>query len=165
MKILFVCSSNVCRSPYCEFVFGRLLEADEVLKGKVEVDSAAVLNHSERLHPKSRQALLNEGFTAEELDAFRPKHIREAGAAFEAADMIIGMTRWHKWLLKKEWKGKFETLSEAATRESISFSIYICHISSSQGFVRDSSRYLSWSARKRLPLAKSVSSVKRHSAS
>ena len=115
MKILFVCSSNVCRSPYCEFVFGRLLEAGEVLKGKVEVDSAAVLNHSERLHPKSRQALLNEGFTAEELDAFRPKHIREAGAAFEAADMIIGMTRWHKWLLKKEWKGKFETLSEAAT--------------------------------------------------
>ncbi len=114
MKILFVCSSNVCRSPYCEFVFGRMAEEDEKLKGRIAVDSAAVLNHSSRLHPKARRALLNEGFSEAQLDAFVPKHIKESREAFDSADMIIGMTRWHKWLLPKEYKARFKTLSEAA---------------------------------------------------
>lgn len=115
MKILFVCSSNVCRSPYCEFMFRRMVSEDEELRGKIEIDSAAVLNHSLSLHPKSRQALINEGFSAEKLDAFKSKHLKECREVFDAADMIIGMTRWHKWLLPKADKKKYKTLSEAAT--------------------------------------------------
>ena len=33
---------------------------------------------------------------------------------FDEADEIIGMTRWHKWLLPRSLKPKFKTLSEAA---------------------------------------------------
>ena len=38
-NVLFVCSSNVCRSPYCEFMLRRMIENDSVLKGKVQVKS------------------------------------------------------------------------------------------------------------------------------
>ncbi len=115
MKILFVCSSNVCRSPYCEFVFKKMAENDPALKEAVErVDSAAVLNFSEKLHKLARASLMKEGFSAEELDAFVPKHRLKAKAVFAEADEIIGMTRWHKFLLPKAERAKFKTLSEAA---------------------------------------------------
>lgn len=115
MKILFVCSSNVCRSPYCEFVFGKTVSNDAKLRSIVErIDSAAVLNKSKKLHRLSYAALLKEGFTAQELDAFKPRHISNAKDVFEEADEIIGMTRWHKWLLPARFKSKFKTLSEAA---------------------------------------------------
>lgn len=115
MKILFVCSSNVCRSPYCEFVFKRMALSDPALGAVAErIGSAAVLNKSKKLHRLSYAALLKEGFSADELNAFRPKHISNARNVFEEADEIIGMTRWHKWLLPRSLKPKFKTLSEAA---------------------------------------------------
>lgn len=115
MKILFVCSSNVCRSPYCEFVFRKMADNDPDLKAVTErVDSAAVLNKSKKLHRLSYAALLKEGFSAEELDAFVPRHISNAADVFDDADVIIGMTRWHRWLLPARLKTKFVTLSEAA---------------------------------------------------
>ena len=45
MKILFVCSSNICRSPYCEYVFKRMVQSDPRLAQKVTwIRSAAVFN-------------------------------------------------------------------------------------------------------------------------
>ena len=78
INVLFVCSSNVCRSPYCEYVFGRTVKNDEALAAIVgEVASGAVLNHSAQLHSKAYASLLKEGFTEEELKAHRPRHIRD----------------------------------------------------------------------------------------
>ena len=37
MNLLFVCSSNVCRSPYCEYMFRRMAEEDPVTAGKIHV--------------------------------------------------------------------------------------------------------------------------------
>ena len=57
MKILFVCSSNVCRSPYAEFVFRRLVKSSPVLSAAgVEVSSSAVFNRSKALFPKAAVA-------------------------------------------------------------------------------------------------------------
>ena len=65
INVLFVCSSNVCRSPYCEYMFKRMVQEDEALAGIVgRVESAAVLNHSKELHSKARASLLGEGFTS-----------------------------------------------------------------------------------------------------
>ena len=36
MKILFVCSSNICRSPFCEYVFRDMVEKDPELKKRVD---------------------------------------------------------------------------------------------------------------------------------
>ncbi len=115
MKILFVCSSNVCRSPYCEFHFKRLMAEDETLRDIVsECNSGAVFNRANKLHSKAKIALLAEGFDEQILDEHRSKFIKDNLTLFKESDVIIGMTRWHKWCLPKELRAKYINLSEAA---------------------------------------------------
>lgn len=115
INVLFVCSSNVCRSPYCEYIFKRMVKEDAALAAVVgRVESAAVLNHSKKLHSKARASLLAEGFAPEELDAHRPRHIRDFPELTHGADVIIGMTAWHRLLIPKADKAKYVNLSEAA---------------------------------------------------
>ena len=61
-NILFVCSSNVCRSPYCEFMLRRMIENDDELRGKIVVRSSAVFNKSKNIFPKEVDILVREGF-------------------------------------------------------------------------------------------------------
>ena len=73
MKILFVCSSNICRSPYCEFVFKRMCEKDGELASRIEwIKSGAVFHQCHKLHPKAKDELMAEGFVPEELDKHAP---------------------------------------------------------------------------------------------
>lgn len=116
MKILFVCSSNICRSPYCEFVFRRMCENDPDLAARVEwVKSGAVFHQCKNLHPKAKAALEAEGFAPEILDKHSPAYWRGFPERFEQADIIIGMTRWHKYFIPKKWRGKYVDLAELAT--------------------------------------------------
>ena len=116
MKILFVCSSNICRSPYCEFVFRRMCENDPELAARVEwVKSGAVFHQCKKLHPKAKAALEAEGFAPEILDKHSPAYWRKFPERFEQADIIIGMTRWHKYFIPKKWRGKYIDLAELAT--------------------------------------------------
>ncbi len=92
-NILFVCSSNVCRSPYAEFAFKKMLEEDERFKGhEINVMSAAVLNRRTAIHGKTRRCLLNEGVPAADIDNFRPTHIEDRVKDF-VPDVIIGMNK------------------------------------------------------------------------
>ena len=115
MKILFVCSSNVCRSPYCEFTLKRLVEGDDALKGKIEVCSAGVVNRSRELFKKGRARLEREGYDPRALDAFKPCYKKDCLCRFESADVIIGMSRAHKLFLPRRFWSKYVTLSQAAT--------------------------------------------------
>lgn len=116
MKILFVCSSNVCRSPYCEFIMKKLIKNSPVLsRAGIEVSSSAVLNHSRVIFPKTAVALRREGFSAEEINSFRPSHKCTEKKRFEEADVIIGMSKAHKWLTPAKYRNKYISLSEAAT--------------------------------------------------
>lgn len=118
MKVLFVCSSNVCRSPYCEFHFKRLMEEYPKLKEMVtECNSGAVFNRSKKLHAKAKYALLSEGFLESEIDKHVPRFIKDNLTLFKDSDIIIGMTRWHKWCLPKELRSKYVNLSEASGGE------------------------------------------------
>jgi len=115
MKILFVCSSNVCRSPYCEFHFKRLMEEYPALKEMVtECNSGAVFNRSKKLHDKAKKALLTEGFSESVIDGHKPRYLHDQLSLFKDSDVIIGMTRWHKWCLPKELRSKYVNLSEVA---------------------------------------------------
>lgn len=118
MKILFVCSSNVCRSPYAEFVFRKLVAGDAMLSSiGIEVKSAAVLNYTKTIFPKAIPALLDEGFSKEEILAHKPCFKWCDMLRFDEADVIIGMSRFHKTLTPIKCKKKFITLSEAAGDE------------------------------------------------
>lgn len=115
-NVLFVCSSNVCRSPYCEFMLRRMIENDSVLKGKVQVKSSAVFNKSKRIFPKAVDVLKREGFDEKQILAHEPS-FKTDKARFENADVIIGMSKMHKLLTPKKYRDKYITLSEAATGE------------------------------------------------
>ena len=115
MKILFICSSNVCRSPFAQLVFERMVESDETLAAKVDsVRSAAVLNKSRRLHPMAMVSLLVRGFERETLESFRPSYVLCDRRLFDEADMIVGMAAAHKTLLPIRYKKKFRLLSSVA---------------------------------------------------
>lgn len=115
MKVLFVCSSNVCRSPYCEFRFKRILSQNERLNSIItEVNSGAVFNISFKLHKKAYDCMVAEGYDPEMLKAHRAKYIWFNLRLFKESDVIIGMTRWHKWCLPFGLRKKYVNLSEVA---------------------------------------------------
>lgn len=113
MKVLFICSSNICRSPYCEYEFRRIVENDPVLKGKVEVSSAGLMGNHEKMDDRTVRALFKDGFGKAYVDSFKPKKLRDDSRPFDEATVIIGMTKWHKYLLPRKYRSRFMTLSEA----------------------------------------------------
>ena len=113
-NVLFVCSSNVCRSPYCEFMLRRMTDNDEELRGKVDVCSSAVFNRSKSIFPKAVDVLKREGFDESEILAHKPS-FKNDKERFEKADVIIGMSHMHKLLTPRKYRKKYVTLSEAAT--------------------------------------------------
>ena len=113
-NVLFVCSSNVCRSPYCEFMLRRMIDNDDELRGKVDVCSSAVFNRSKSIFPKAVDVLKREGFDESEILAHKPS-FKNDKERFEKADVIIGMSHMHKLLTPRKYRKKYVTLSESAT--------------------------------------------------
>ena len=70
MKILFVCTGNICRSPTAEGVARRWL-AMAGLEGQVAVDSAGIQGHhvGEAPDPRSQTAALRRGYDISRLRA------------------------------------------------------------------------------------------------
>ena len=115
MNILFVCSSNICRSPFCEYVFRDMVAKDPELQKRVsKVASAAVFNRMYKIHPKARIALLREGFDGAYIDAHKPSFKWGDRHLFDEADLIVGMSRANKWVLPLRYHRKFVTISEYA---------------------------------------------------
>ena len=108
--------SNICRSPYCEYVFRKIVQDDEVLSNKIEwVKSSAVFNKSFRINRKSEKVLTDEGFDRQYVLSHRPTFKWGKGRKyFKEADIIIGMTRSNKFFLPLKFHKKFALLSELA---------------------------------------------------
>lgn len=113
MKVLFICSSNICRSPFCEYEFRKIVESDPVLRGKVEVASAGLMGSHDTMDERTQRALYRDEFGKAYVESFKSKTIRDDRRVFDEATVIIGMTKWHKYLLPRKYRSKFMTLSEA----------------------------------------------------
>ena len=111
--------SNICRSPYCEYVFRKMVQEDEVLSKKVEwVKSSAVFNKSFKINHKSEKVLTDEGFDRDYVLSHEPTFKWGKGRKyFKDADIIIGMTRSNKFFLPLRFHKKFKLLSVLATGE------------------------------------------------
>lgn len=116
MKILFICMSNICRSPYCEYVFRKIVQDDEVLSKKVEwVKSSGVFNKAFRINHKSEKVLTSEGFDRKYVLSHKPTFKWGKGRQyFKDADIIIGMTKSNNFFLPPKFHKKFALLSELA---------------------------------------------------
>ena len=91
VKVLFVCTGNICRSPTAEGVF-RALVAREGLDGRIAVDSAGTHGYHVGEPPDSRStaAARRRGI---DLDALRARQV--AAADFAAFDLVLAMDRGH----------------------------------------------------------------------
>lgn len=91
MKILFVCTGNICRSPTAEGVFLHRA-AKRGLAGEIAADSAGTSSeeHGNPPDARARSAARARGYTLADRRARRI-----AAADFEDFDLILAMDRGH----------------------------------------------------------------------
>lgn len=91
VKVLFVCTGNICRSPTAEGVFRRLVE-EAGLGDRIAADSAGTHGYhvGEPPDPRSRQAAKARGV---DLSGLRARKL--AAADFTAFDHILALDHGH----------------------------------------------------------------------
>lgn len=91
VKVLFVCTGNICRSPTAEGVFRRLVE-EAGLSGRIAADSAGTHGYhiGDPPDPRTRQAAKARGV---DLSALRARKL--VAADFTAFDHILAMDHGH----------------------------------------------------------------------
>jgi len=107
LKVLFVCTGNICRSPTAEGVLRKLVaEAD--LSDRIEVDSAGTEDYhvGDPPDPRAIRTAARRGYNLSDLRARRVE--RED---FERFDLLVSMDRGHhEWLLRLCPEGQFHRL-------------------------------------------------------
>jgi protein-tyrosine phosphatase len=89
MKILFVCTGNICRSPIAERMLR--LRSDELGLGLSVSSAGTRALNGKAMHLESQRVLLERGIDASD---FRSRMLTEAIAG--DADLVLGMTREHR---------------------------------------------------------------------
>lgn len=91
VRVLFVCTGNICRSPTAEGLFRALVEA-EGLGPMIEVDSAGTggWHVGEPPDPRSQEAARRRGV---DLSALRARQVTPAD--FAAFDYVVALDRGH----------------------------------------------------------------------
>jgi protein-tyrosine phosphatase len=112
VRVCFVCSGNICRSPTAEVVLNRLA-ADAGLTNLVEVDSAGTgsWHAGDDMDERSRRTLSAAGYDV-------PRHIAKQfePVDFAGRDVVIALDAGHRDVL---WWLAAETSDPAAAREKI----------------------------------------------
>lgn len=97
IKILFVCTGNICRSPTAESVMRKFIQ-DENLTNKIKVDSAGThsIHEGEKSDSRSMSIAEKKGYSFNEIFS-RPVDASD----FEKFNLILAMDKSHYSRLKK----------------------------------------------------------------
>jgi protein-tyrosine phosphatase len=92
IRVLMVCTGNICRSPTAEAVLRRML-ADARLDRQVEVESAGLVDYHAGSPPDHR-AQQHAGRRGYDLSRIRARQIRARD--FERFDLVLAMEQDHR---------------------------------------------------------------------
>jgi protein-tyrosine phosphatase len=97
VRILFVCTGNICRSPTAEGVFRHLVRS-EGLEDRIGTDSAGTHDYhvGEPPDPRSVAAAMRRGYDIKDLRARRL-----APDDFARFDLLLAMDRGHLRLMRR----------------------------------------------------------------
>ncbi|MGP1397442.1 MAG: low molecular weight protein-tyrosine-phosphatase [Inquilinaceae bacterium] len=97
MKILFVCTGNICRSPTAEGVFRHRLAATD-LAGRIEADSAGTHGYhvGDPADGRARRVAASRGY---DLSSIRARKV--TADDFQRFDTILAMDRGHLETLRR----------------------------------------------------------------
>lgn len=90
VRILMVCTGNICRSPYAEYILQDGF--DRLAPGEFEVGSVGTMG----LRQKPIQPPMDEFLAAKGIDASDFESRRMSAPIFKAADLILALTTEHR---------------------------------------------------------------------
>jgi len=97
IRVLFVCTGNICRSPTAEGVFRQLVRAEN-LHEHILVDSAGTHDYHVGEEPDRRSMLAAAG-RGYDLSGLRARQL--ASTDFAEFDYLLAMDRGHRLILKR----------------------------------------------------------------
>ena len=110
MKVLFVCTGNICRSPTAVGVFGHFVR-QAGLQESIHAESAGTHDYhaGEAPDERAQEHARRRGY---DLSALRARRVRSRD--FEDFDLIVALDRGHQQLLQRmspaEHRGKIRLL-------------------------------------------------------
>ena len=97
IKVLFVCTGNICRSPTAEGVFRRMVE-EAGFAGRISADSAGTEGYHVGESPDTRSAAAARA-RGYPIDDLRARQVRASD--FDSFDLILAMDSGHLGQLKR----------------------------------------------------------------
>ncbi len=116
IRLLFICSGNICRSPYMELRFKDLVQKSEKIKNKQRfiVSSGGFITQRDLIkgHPFTQRALLEKGVAKEIVDGFESRNLRKYKDEMESAFAIITPSEKTNPLVPEKFQNKLVFLSD-----------------------------------------------------
>jgi protein-tyrosine phosphatase len=120
--IIFLCAGNICRSPYAEMVFQKLLRENKTIPDDdfIIQSGGFIKQDTVKIHPFTQQALEEEEIEKSRILDHTPRQMRKHKEDLRQATALIVMTEEHRdILLAAKYRSKAILLSEAAANETI----------------------------------------------
>ncbi len=125
ISLLFICTGNICRSPFAELLFKHLLFQSNVPSpDRFKIRSGGFVIQSIPIHEFSKQTLSELGVDETSIDAFHSRNLRMYKQEMEQADFLIVMdTSNRDTMVPAKYRFKTILLSEIAVGEEKTFRI------------------------------------------
>jgi protein-tyrosine phosphatase len=96
IRINFICSGNIIRSPYAEILFEHLIKKEKnAFFHLIHVESGGVRYRNSDISTQSAEMLFREGVSQERINQFTPRYFPDYPSMFDSVDLILVMERSH----------------------------------------------------------------------
>jgi protein-tyrosine-phosphatase len=103
IKITFVCTGNIIRSAYAEYMAKKYFKLKN--KPNLKFDSGACFHQNSYIYPLTKKLLLNEGIPEVEILSHKPRLIENYFGDFKRTTLFIAMTKQHLEYLDRQFPG------------------------------------------------------------